>query len=232
MTSRASDPTNWGLPPAALDTLEDSLRAFHERDAAFYRTKTRTSSHCGLRSLAALLRLTQERNFTAIDRLVEKDGQQMQHFMSNSPWSARAVLSQVRREVAQRPEFQEGGWLLLDESCEEKASDHSIGAGRQHNGRLGKVEMSQTGVFLAFSTGREWLWVAGELFLPEAWFAASRQALRERLGLPKERAFATKIELGAQMVERVVGEGELKIKGVACDTLYGRSVWLRRKLAG
>lgn len=219
------------MPPAALDTLEESLRALHERYAHFYRSKTRDSSSCGFRYLVALLRLEEERNFTAIDRLVEKDGQQMQHFMSNSPWSARALLGQVRGEVGERPEFGEGGWLLLDESSDEKASDSSIGAGRQYNGRLGKVEMSQTGVFLAFSTGREWLWVDGELFVPEAWFEASRKELRERLGLPKERVFASKLELGAQMVERVVSEGELKIKGVACDTLYGRSVWLRRKWA-
>jgi hypothetical protein len=33
------------------------------------------------------------------------------------------------------------------------------------------------------------------------------------------------------MVARVAAEGELKITGVACDTLYGRSVWRRRKLA-
>lgn len=220
------------MPPVALDTLEGSLLALHERYAHFYRSKTRDSSHCGFRYLVALLRLEEERNFTAIDRLVEKDGQQMQHFMSNSPWSAREILGQVRCEAAHRPEFGEGGWLLLDESCDEKSSDQTIGAGRQYNGRLGKVEMSQTGVFLAFSTGREWLWVDGELFLPEAWFEESRKDLRERLGLPTERVFATKIELGAQMVERVVSEGELKIKGVACDTLYGRSVWLRRKWAG
>ena len=95
--------------------------------------------------------MEEERNFTAIDRLVEKDGQQMQHFMSNSPWSARDLLGQVRHEVAGRPEFGEGGWLLLDESCDEKASDRTIGAGRQYNGRLGKVEMSQTGVALGAS---------------------------------------------------------------------------------
>ena len=211
--------------------MEFSLLAFHERYAAFYRTQTRDTSLCGLRYLAALLRLESDRNFTRIDHLAQKDGQPMQHFMSNSPWSARALLRQVRADVAQRPEFAAGGWLLLDESSDEKASSQSIGAGRQYNGRMGKVEMSQTGVFLAFSTGREWLWVEGELFLPESWFAAEKKKLRRRLGLPKERVFATKIELGWEMVERLAGEGELNIKGVACDTLYGRSVWLRRKLA-
>lgn len=209
-----SDPTNWGLPPVALETLEESLRALQERYAHFYRSQTRDSSHCGFRYLVALLRMEGERNFTTIDSLVEKDGQQMQHFMSNSRWSARDLLGQVRSEVGARPEFGEGGWLLLDESCDEKASDCTIGAGRQYNGRLGKIEMSQTGVFLAFSSGREWLWVDGELFLPEVWFEDSEQELRERLGLPKERVFASKIELGEQMVERVVSEGKLKIKGV------------------
>ena len=211
--------------------MEFSLLAFHERYAAFYRTQTRDTSSCGLRYLAALLRLESDRNFTRIDRLVQKDGQPMQHFMSNSPWSGRALLRQVRSDVAQRAEFATGGWLLLDESSDEKASSQSIGAGRQYNGRMGKVEMSQTGVFVAFSTGREWLWVEGELFLPEDWFGAGKKKLRKRLGLPKEREFATKIELGWQMVERLAEEGELKIKGVAFDTLYGRSVWLRRKLA-
>ena len=225
------NPANWGVPPAAVRTLEAGLRAFHDRYTAFYHTQTRDSSACGLRYLAALLRLESDRNCTRIDRLAEQDGQPMQHFMSNSPWSARALLRQVRHDVAQRPEFAAGGWLLLDESSDEKASDHSIGAGRQYNGRLGKVEMSQTGVFLAFSTGREWLWVEGELFLPEAWCAAGKAPLRKRLGLPKERVFATKLELGWQMVERVAAEGELNLKGVACDTLYGRSGWLRRQLA-
>jgi SRSO17 transposase len=142
--------------------LEFSLLAFHDRYAAFYRPRTRDTSSCGLRYLTALLRLESDRNFTRIDRLVQKDGQVMPHFMSNSPWSARALLRQIGSAVAHCPEFKAGGWLLLDESSDEKASSQSIGAGRQYNGRLGKVEMSQTGVFLAFSTGHEWLWLDGE----------------------------------------------------------------------
>ena len=207
------DPAQWGLPPAALGELEFSLLAFHDRYAAFYRPRTRDTSSCGLRYLTALLRLESDRNFTRIDRLVQKDGQVMPHFMSNSPWSARALLRQIGSAVAHCPEFKAGGWLLLDESSDEKASSQSIGAGRQYNGRLGKVEMSQTGVFLAFSTGHEWLWLDGELFLPEAWFGAQKKKLGKRLGLPKERVFATKIELGWEMVERVANEGSSPSKG-------------------
>jgi FOG: Transposase len=70
--------------------------------------------------------------------------------MTNSPWSAQSVLVKVRQEIAQVPEFATGGMLLLDESADEKSSSKSAGAGRQHNGRLGKIEMSQVGTFLSY----------------------------------------------------------------------------------
>ena len=78
----------------------------------------------------------------------------------------------------------QGGVLLLDESADEKAGPESAGAGRQHNGRLGKIEMSQVGVFLAFYKDVVWTWVDGELFLPEAWFTAAMAKARQRVGVP------------------------------------------------
>jgi SRSO17 transposase len=105
---------------------------------------------------------------------------------------------------------------LLDESPNEKAGDHSAGAGRQHNGRLGKVEMSQVGVFVAFYKERVWTWVDGELFLPEHWFTAAMAPLRKRLGIPDTRTFATKIELGWQLIQRVKEHG-LPFAAVACQ---------------
>lgn len=71
--------------------------------------------------------------------------------MSESPWSAQAVLEQVWAEVASQHDLQAGNVLILDESAEEKAGGQSAGAGRQYNGRLGKVEMSQVGTFLALA---------------------------------------------------------------------------------
>ena len=60
--------------------------------------------------------------------------------------------------------------LVLDESAEQKAGEYSAGAGRQHNGRLGKIEMSQVGVFAALVTPRVNTWIDGELFFPACWF--------------------------------------------------------------
>jgi SRSO17 transposase len=52
---------------------------------------------------------------------------------------------------------------------------------------------------------------------------------RARVGIPAERQFATKIELGWRMIQRVTTHG-LPFEAVACDDLYGHSGWLRHQL--
>jgi SRSO17 transposase len=154
--------------------------------------------------------------------------------MSNSPWSIRPVLEQVQEEIKATPGLQHGGVLLLDESADKKAGDKSAGAGRQHNGRLGKVDMSQVGTLLAYANLSDpnrplWTWVEGELYLQEHWFTPEMKEARERAGIPKELEFETKITKGWNMIQRVQANG-LLFKVVACDDLYGRSTWLRDQL--
>jgi SRSO17 transposase len=173
-----------------------------------------------------------QRNYANIARRVngpQDDGQKVQQFMSDSPWSAQAVIQQVQEEIKATPALSQGGVLLLDESADEKAGPASAGAGRQHNGRLGKVEMSQVGVFLAFYKDVVWTWVDGELYLPASWFTPAMAKARQRAGVPQERQFATKVELGWRMIQRVQANG-LPFEAVACDDLYGRSGWLRREM--
>jgi SRSO17 transposase len=89
--------------------------------------------------------------------------------------------------------------------------------------------MSQVGVFLAFYKELVWTWVDGELFLPEHWFTSEMASERKRVGVPEERKFATKIELGWAMIQRVQAHG-LPFEAVACDDLYGRSGWFRHQM--
>jgi len=220
---------SWGLPREAVGSLSTRLQAFHQRYANCFQTKTRDASQRAFEYVSGLLRMTSERNFATIGRMAKVSEQNMHHFMSNSPWSSRDVLLQVREEIRAVREFQEGGMLLLDESATEKASDKSVGAGKQHNGRLGKVETSQVGTFLAYVNQHVWTWIDAELFMPEAWFSRQKAASRRKLGVPRERQFATKIELGWNMIERVAGEG-FPFEAVGFDALYGRSLWLRRQL--
>jgi len=229
------DPQRWGLSPALSRELPQRLYGFWERYAEGFKTQTRDTSEYAYHYLSGLLRLEVNRNYTSIGRATGVAGENIQHFMSNSPWSIQAHLEQVREEIKATPGLERGGVLLLDESADE-AGEKKAGAGRQHNGRLGKVEMSQVGVLLAYANLTHpdrpvWTWVDGELFLQEFWFDPEMAELRQQLGIPPEQAFETKIEKGWKMIQRVQAQG-LPFEALACDDLYGRSTQFRDQLAG
>ena len=167
-----------------------------------------------------------KRNINNIARTAGVPEQNMQQFISDSPWSGYDLITVLQQDIGCHPQFQEESVLLIDESADEKAGEHSAGAGRQHNGRLGKVEISQVGVFLSLTNNSYHTWVDGELYLPKKWFAAAYADERKRLGIPKERTFATKLELALQMTKRV-HENSLPFCAIDCDSLYGRAGWLR-----
>lgn len=166
------------------------------------------------------------RTIANIGRQTGVSEQNMQHFISESPWSGWAMIERVQDAILANGAFAQDSVLLLDESADAKAGTTTVGVGRQHNGRLGKVDVSQVGVFLTLARGSLCTWIDGELFLPEAWFEISQAAERQRAGVPSERRFQTKPALGWQMIARVKARG-LPFEAVACDSLYGRSPWLR-----
>ncbi len=214
------DPNRWGRPAEAIADLGNRLQSFWERFRGNFKTKTRDGAGHAWTYLRGLLLMKAGRNFANIDRRVidpEGDGQNLQQFMSDSPWAAQPPIQQVQQEIASTPGLEQGGVLLLDEIAEEKAGEKSVGAGRQHNGRLGKVEMSQVGVFLAYYKAPVWTWVDGELYLQKHWFTPEMADERRRVGVPAEREFATKIELGWRMIQRA----KVPFEAVACDDLYG-----------
>lgn len=178
--------------------------------------------------LSGLLRMETKRNFANIGRKVEVSGQNLQHFMSNSPWSAVDLIAAVQNEIKVHPHFQKA-ILVLDESAEEKGGAKSAGAGRQHNGRLGKVEMSQVGVFLSLVTPQVNTWIDGELYIPAHWFERDDAEKRKGVGIPEQRKFQKKPELGWQLIQRVQDRG-IPFEAVVMDDLYGRNGVLRQHL--
>jgi len=222
-------PLRWGLSTQAVQRLGRRLHVFWRRFSTGFKTETRNTSRYAYHYLRGQLLLEGRRNFSSIAYRTGVSGQNMQHFMSNSPWSAQVITRQVQAEIAATPRLKEGGVLILDESADEKSGTKSVGAGRQYNGRLGKVEMSQVGTFLAYTKGSVWSWVDGELYLPKQWFTDEMAEIRKRLGIPSEKRFETKIELGWRMISRVKANG-FPFQALCCDTLYGRSSWLRANL--
>ena len=176
-----------------------------------------------------------QRNFANIDRRVNRrDGQPLQHFMSESPWHSQAVFQQIQRDIRDEPALHTGGLVTrsVDESADVKAGDDTVGVARQHNGRLGKIDLSLVATCLAYAhpaTGT-WALVDGELFLPACWFSRAYAARRIEVGLPTDRIFATKSALGLAMIQRAQANG-LPFDSVACDELYGRNRDLRARFA-
>jgi SRSO17 transposase len=219
----------WGLPLAEVRSLGERLQRFWKRFSPLVRTQTRDTSVYGLDYLSGMLRIDDGRNMAGMSQKLGISSQNLQHFISNSPWPARAMIEAVQREVAQRPEFQQEAGLIIDESADEKSGTVSAGAGRQYNGRTGTVDECQVGVFMTLATPQANLWVDGDLFIPKGWFDKEATARRERVGIPAERVFQTKPQLAWEMIIRAQQQG-IPFRSVSMDTLYGRNQELRHKI--
>lgn len=208
------------------------LYRFWQRYRGCFQTRTRETSAHAYTYLRAQLTMDTQRNFKNIDRRLNGgDGQGLQHFMSNSPWPKAAVFDQIQAELSAVPSLAHDSLLILDESADAKAGTHNVGAARQYNGRLGKVDVCRVETCLTYANVRVGLWtmVDGELYLPEAWFGEAFAERRQTLGVPDERVFQSKTELGVQMVVRAQANG-LPFERLACDAFYGKDRQFRADL--
>lgn len=220
-------PRHWGLSAEAISTVGERLYEFWGRFRDCFKTRTRDTSVNAYNYLRGQLTMDNERNFANMARnMTRDDGQALQHFMSNSPWTGQAVFGQIQAEIKATAALAQGSTLILDESADEKAGTHNAGASRQYNGRLGKVDVCRVDTCLTYANGGLWAMVDGELFLPEEWFGAAFAQTRQELGIPQERTFETKITLGLKMVKRVKANG-VPFDLLACDALYGRDSQFR-----
>ena len=223
----------WGLPKEIIFNLGQRVYEFWERYQDCFKNKTRDASEYALHYLSGLLRMETDRHFTEIGREAGVEGQNVQHFMSNSPWSGDEVCNQVLEELKATPELTAAGVLLVDESADEQAGDKSAGSAKQYNGRLGKVETSQVGVFLSYANLNIphgfWTWIKGKRYLPEKWFDEDHKALRNELGIPSNMIFKTKIQLAWEGIKELTDQCLFYV--IVCfDTLYGRDAWLRANI--
>jgi len=153
------------------------------------------------------------------EHVVGADDQALQYMLTDAQWDSQAVMDQVAQEVNQLLGG-DGSCLLLDESGFEKKGEHSVGVARQWNGRLGKVDNCQVGVFAALGCGARASLIDYRLYLPESW---SKDALRcKKMGIPESfRAFKTKSELALEMVRHQRQQG-IQFAWVGADGGYGK----------
>lgn len=218
----------WGLCVEESAALGERLQEFYQGYRGYIRTTTRDTSQYGFHYLSGMLRMDTKRNMANISRKTNQPEQNIHHFMSISPWSGRNLIEALQADIGDSGTFADS-ILIIDESADEKSGQQTAGVGRQNNGRLGKVDLCQVGVFASLATRQAHCWVDGELFIPEFWFASDQAAKRKQVGIPETRTFQTKLDLALTLIRRCRDQN-LTFTAVDMDSLYGRSFALRQTL--
>jgi SRSO17 transposase len=186
-----------------------------------FRTRTHDSTGRAIEYLKGLMQESKKKNMERmVDVVPESDYQAVQQFLSDSPWDERAVLDKVALEVDKLLGGQEDTVLAIDETSFTKKGTKSVGVARQWNGRLGKQDNCQVGVFAALSLGKLATLIDGDLYLPEEWVKDKRRC--EKAGVPEAlRVKRSKVEIALEMVRRQRELG-VRFSWVAADGGYGK----------
>ncbi len=163
-----------------------------------------------------------------VERVPDSNYQQLQHFISESEWDAKAVMKEVAKNTNLSLETLGGEkGLILDESGNEKAGIESVGVARQYIGNVGKVCNSQNGVYAGLSGGDKISLVGARLYLPRTWTRDKKRC--QKAGIPKEeQKYRTKPELGLEIIKEL--EGVIEYDWIGGDSIYGNSPELRKWL--
>lgn len=144
----------------------------------------------------------------------------LQNFISDAGWDHEALFDWAAQRANQRLGDHRDSMLILDESGFSKKGSHSVGVARQYNGRLGKTDNCQVGVFSVLGCGTRAAFTGARLYLPKEWTDDPERC--RNAGVPeKDIKFLTKIDLAKELIQEAINQG-LKFNYVGFDAFYGR----------
>lgn len=153
------------------------------------------------------------------------DAQSLQQFVTDSPWSERALWQAIRQEVIPHLEPIEA-WVV-DETGWVKQGKRSVGVAHQYCGAVGKNANCQVSVELTASNGSVAAPMGGRLYLPQSW--SSDPTRCHAAGVPSEVVFQTKPELALALIREALSDGVVPAP-VLGDSVYGDSSEFRSAL--
>jgi len=215
---------------------EDEVRAaaerlvqFHERFAPLF-GKEQAQDHAY--TYVKGLMVCPERKSIEPIALNVGDGQvsALQKFINIAPWDHDDVQAEVQSlfvdELVPTAAASSIGVVgVVDESGFAKKGDHSAGVARQYNGRLGKQDNCQVGVFLVGVTPGGSALLDHQLYLPEGWCEDTKACgdRRERVHIPETVVFQTKPEIAAGLIRRTAALGVVALDWITADEGYGQN---------
>jgi SRSO17 transposase len=215
---------------------EDEVRAaaerlvqFHERFAPLF-GKEQAQDHAY--TYVKGLMICPDRKSIEPIALIVGNGQvsAMQKFVNIAPWDHADIQAEVQAVFAEElvptaVASPVGVVGIVDESAYTKKGDQSVGVARQHNGRLGKEDNCQVGVFLVGVTPGGVALLDHQLYLPEAWCedTPAGNERRAKVHVPETVGFQTKPQIAAGLIRQTAVLGIVSLDWITADEEYGRN---------
>jgi SRSO17 transposase len=151
----------------------------------------------------------------------------MQRLLERAAWDAFEAMRAVRAFAVARLGGPAGAVLVIDESGQEKAGEHTAGVQRQYLGCAGRVANGINVVYASYAAAGGHAVISARLYVPKSW--AGDSARRAAAGIPDDLEFKTKPQLAAEIVKELITEGRCP-PWVTGDEVYGRDATLRSSL--
>jgi SRSO17 transposase len=210
---------------AAADKLVD----FHIRFAPLFgKDQAQEHAHTYIKGLM----ICPERKSVEPIALLVGNGQvsAMQKFINVAPWDYEDVQAEIQSVFVDElvptvTDSRVGVVGVVDESGFTKKGDQSVGVARQYNGRLGKEDNCQVGVFLVGVTPGGAALLDHQLYLPESWCETTKAGKdrRAKVHIPETVGFQTKPEIAANLIHRTAVLGAVSLDWITADEAYGRN---------
>jgi SRSO17 transposase len=204
----------------------ERLVQFHERFAPLF-GKEQAQDHAY--TYVKGLMVCPERKSIEPIALNVGDGQvsALQKFINIAPWDHDDVQAEIQAVFADElvPTALDSTIGVVDESGFAKKGDHSAGVGRQYNGRLGKQDNCQVGVYLVGVTPGGSALLDHQLYLPEDWCEPTKACRdrRQRVHIPEAVSFQTKPQIAAGLIRQTVALGLVSLDWITADEAYGQN---------
>jgi SRSO17 transposase len=212
------------VSPDLMRGLTDRLEVFAEPFARSLE-QPQQRRHAA-ESMTGLLSKLPRKSGEAIAYLHDSQRQGLQNFVGAIDWDHKPLLATLARQVGEdlgEPD----AVIVFDPSAFAKKGTKSVGVARQWNGRLGKVENSQVGVFMDYVSRKEHTLVNTRLYLPKEWTKDKKR--RKEAGVPKVVKLRTRHQLA---LERLDESGPSLPHSWVADDEMGRPSSFRRELRG
>jgi SRSO17 transposase len=217
------------MTPDDVRAAAEQLVQFHERFAPLF-GKHQAQDHAS-DYVKGLMICPDRKSIEPIALLVgHGDVSGLQKFINSAPWAYDDVQAELQAafedELAPSAAGSAAGVVgVIDESAFAKKGTHSAGVARQHNGRLGKEDNCQVGVFLVGVTPAGAALLDHRLYLPGPWCEDTPEARRRREAahIPEDVAFQAKARIAADLVRGVAVLEQTRLDWVTADEEYGKA---------